>query len=800
MRALAAATVFTLLLGCPSPFGGGGGSSSPVAPAETPVFTPTAGTYSQDISVAIESATPGAVIHVTTDGSEPTVDAPAYSGPIAVAGDGTSVTVRAIAAAPGFGSSPAAEASYTIDYGAVSTPQFGAPPGSYDAIATVSISTLTAGATIHYTTDGSLPDTGSPVYRAPVALLAPSADTTYTVRAIAVAPGFDPSTIAEESYTVRQGVVVTSAADSGPGSLRQAIADSPAGGLIVFADDFTIDLQGDPDGLIVNTDLRIQGGDHQVILRNPVATSQMRHFTVTSGTLELSDIQLADGYRAQSGGSVYLDRDTALRGTRLVFSNNRGSPGGAIYAFTGSSVYLEDTRISGGGSQSSAAAIDASTADVTLVGGEIADGQARTVAAGISLSGGSLTIDGVTFRNNQAGTNAERDGGVIRAVNAAVTIDNAVFDGNSASGDGGALSQYGGSLTVRNVVFRDNWAGRNTSASYSGSGGAISLAMGSGFSSPPVIEDSRFEGNTADEWGGAINVASGFSVYIRRSVFLENTALTNPGATVLGGGALRVAQSSAGYVSRSEFVRNGAFTWANPPTLSADPRAGGAILNEGSLFVAASIFHGNEAHRGASAIHATADSIDTVITSGVFAGNVDPAPDGESVGAILGEGSRLWIVNSSLAGNVGGGAGANATYASASTANRFSNSLARAVDGATVIDGVLGVHGTDLNYLSSSGPGAFGVADATYGNAARDPAFVRLPDPGPDGTWRTDDDDYGDLRLQPSSPDIGAGSAGSVTADVEDADGDGNTTEASPLDAAGDPRAAGGIDRGAYER
>ena len=42
------------------------------------------------------------------------------------------------------------------------------------------------------------------------------------------------------------------------------------------------------------------------------------------------------------------------------------------------------------------------------------------------------------------------------------------------------------------------------------------------------------------------------------------------------------------------------------------------------------------------------------------------------------------------------------------------------------------------------------------GNIDADPLFVRNPDPGPDGEWGTEDDDYGDLHLLAGSPCIDA--------------------------------------------
>jgi autotransporter-associated beta strand protein len=52
------------------------------------------------------------------------------------------------------------------------------------------------------------------------------------------------------------------------------------------------------------------------------------------------------------------------------------------------------------------------------------------------------------------------------------------------------------------------------------------------------------------------------------------------------------------------------------------------------------------------------------------------------------------------------------------------------------------------------------------GNTDLDPQFVRNPGPGPDGTWRTVDDDYGDLRLRPSSPCIDAGNNSAMPAGI----------------------------------
>jgi len=69
-----------------------------------------------------------------------------------------------------------------------------------------------------------------------------------------------------------------------------------------------------------------------------------------------------------------------------------------------------------------------------------------------------------------------------------------------------------------------------------------------------------------------------------------------------------------------------------------------------------------------------------------------------------------------------------------------------------------------------------------------DPQFVRAADIGADGVWGTDDDDYGDQRLEFSSPAIDAGDNNLVPADNYDLDGDTLTSEALPYDLQENPR------------
>ena len=60
----------------------------------------------------ITSATPGAVVHCTTDGTEPTADSLVCMDPVPLAAN---TTIKAIAIAPGFGESAVVSGEYVIE-------------------------------------------------------------------------------------------------------------------------------------------------------------------------------------------------------------------------------------------------------------------------------------------------------------------------------------------------------------------------------------------------------------------------------------------------------------------------------------------------------------------------------------------------------------------------------------------------------------------------------------------------------------------------------------------------------------
>ncbi len=104
------ATILLLLVGTGC---GGYGSGMGTNPAPMPAISPSGGTYSTPLTVTVSDSLANAVIYVTVDGSTPTLSSPIYRGPFSLTQTGQ-VTVRAIASAGGYATSPVASASYTL--------------------------------------------------------------------------------------------------------------------------------------------------------------------------------------------------------------------------------------------------------------------------------------------------------------------------------------------------------------------------------------------------------------------------------------------------------------------------------------------------------------------------------------------------------------------------------------------------------------------------------------------------------------------------------------------------------------
>lgn len=164
---------------------------SPLSSIAIPVFSVAEGAVEKGTSLTLSTATEGADIYYTTDNSTPTSGSTKYTGAISI---NSAVTIKAVAV-KGSEASVVASASYTIKK--VGTPTFSVVEGDVLEGTTVELVTVTDGATIYYTMDGTDPTSNSTAYSTPIAI-----NTSVTLKAIALKDHWDDSEVASVSYNV----------------------------------------------------------------------------------------------------------------------------------------------------------------------------------------------------------------------------------------------------------------------------------------------------------------------------------------------------------------------------------------------------------------------------------------------------------------------------------------------------------------------------------------------------------------------------------------------------------------------
>lgn len=297
-------------------------------------------------------------------------------------------------------------------------------------------------------------------------------------------------------------VTVTNTDDSGPGSLRDAIAISAPGDTIDFGVTGTITLSST---LVIDKDLTISGpgaASLSVSGNNSVVV-----FVTDFGTnVTISGLTVSGGFNASPGGwgGGILNRGSMTVSDCVITGNTipaGGGPGGGIFNY--SSLRLLNSVVSG-----NSAAYGG--------GGVWNNGNARLEIADSTIS-------------------ANSEGGVSN-VNGIVTIIRTRISGNSTQGSGGGLSSYsdpngGGRLTLVDSTV----SGNSNNGIFNWGGSTL------------TITGSTISGNTSVGWGGGIN--SWGTVTITNSTFASNTAVN-------GGGIFHYAGVMT--VSNSTFSGNGA--------------------------------------------------------------------------------------------------------------------------------------------------------------------------------------------------------------------------------------------------
>ena len=183
-----------------------GYSASPVVSAKytiapyaaMPVLSVPGGTYNTAQTVTVSDTTTGAVLYYTTNGTAPTTSSTLYTGPITI---GMCEYLQVIAVAQGYTQSFATTANYNMTVG---TPTFSVLSGTYSGAQTVTISEVTPGAAVFYTTNGTMPTSMSAQYTGPITVSA-----TETLQAMSAKMNFVNSAVGSAAYVITKGPSAT---------------------------------------------------------------------------------------------------------------------------------------------------------------------------------------------------------------------------------------------------------------------------------------------------------------------------------------------------------------------------------------------------------------------------------------------------------------------------------------------------------------------------------------------------------------------------------------------------------------
>jgi len=328
---------------------------------------------------------------------------------------------------------------------------------------------------------------------------------------------------------------VTTTADGGPGSLRDAIATAAVGDTINFAVTGTITLTNGE--LLIGKDLTIlgPGPDNLTIQRSTAGgTPDFRIFNLQSGVGIISGLTVGNG-RADIGGGINNEATFTVRDCVIV-GNAATNGGGGIHNLSSliiTNCVIRNNSVTGG-----------------AVGG---------VGGGLNNEGTVLAISCMVSSNSvsgSAGTSAL--GGGINNL-ATMGLTNCMVIGNTATGDSGADVSGGGIKNEGTLALHTSTIGFNSATGGAGDPGGAGIGGG---------------------------IANGFgTLTLDRSTVSSNSAAGGTGTSSAGGvGQGGGIANDLGTIILESSTVSGNVASAGAGTPSAAPTGGGGVFNgSGSL-------------------------------------------------------------------------------------------------------------------------------------------------------------------------------------------------------------------------
>ncbi len=453
-------------------------------------------------------------------------------------------------------------------------------------------------------------------------------------------------------------ITVTNTNDTGPGSLRAAIAGAGSGDTIAFSSDVLGTITLTEGQIEIDKSLTITGpGAANLTLRGVDDRMFRIGDTVNAIDVTIEGLRFLRGKAASDGGGAIWstqDADQTLTVKNSVFERNAGtSYGGAILLDDDAAMVISGSTFTDNATDDDGGAIaHFSTSPITITDSTFARNVTDEYGGAISLWGsgtpsGESVIENTTFQNNSGGADGDGgaiamdediapltvsdstflrnragddyDGGAIwHSTDAALAVENTEFVGNTAY-DGGAVYSEAGDLTITDSLFEGNTA-------YDG--GAVYSEAGD-----LTITDSLFEGNAAASSGAALDRDADGLLTISGTVFRANNTAEDEGILNIEWGDAVISDSAIVENTGGDDTGSAGISWASDGTLDiSNVTIADNVASEGY----AGIFY--------------ADAGTVNLDSVTVARNVSAT----GVAGIFNDGATVNVTNSIIAGNHSG--------------------------------------------------------------------------------------------------------------------------------------------------
>ncbi|AFY58386.1 hypothetical protein Riv7116_6028 [Rivularia sp. PCC 7116] len=364
-------------------------------------------------------------------------------------------------------------------------------------------------------------------------------------------------------------ITVTSTADSGEGTLREAILNANSGDTVRFDSALANKKITLTSGqLDIDKDLSIDGADAENFTISGNKSSRVffvgRGKDFTLKNLTVSDAKAVSGKVKDNkaelrGGGVFADDYATLTIDNVEFKDNVADRGAGIYLdYRSQGTVLNSSFDNNDGTPAnsgfSAGAIAAQqTQGLTVENSRFTNNKGITGGAIYSLLG-PLTVENSVFLKNSAKdgggaifTDGASPGGPRGSEPGTIAIRNSQFEGNEAAGHGGGLFLFS---YKQDKVFVEDSTVINNSLSKSSKGIALGGGIRGGLGEL-TIRNTTIADNTSEMQGGGLWYDGPNPLTIENTTLSGNRAVSDDEETFDAGGGIFINPPSSAPISIS---------------------------------------------------------------------------------------------------------------------------------------------------------------------------------------------------------------------------------------------------------